>query len=244
MSRVPGVRIDYKIPGIKQIQTVIARELASSIKKEIDKVLPDIKNSTQTEIRRAFENNTTYKALRRRNSQLNAALGDPLIPFGVDVVINYIVSSVKVSQLKNIKIDKEVTTGIRIEILGGSGNLVQELLQEPSLRKYIEYQDASPKAGKYNIPWLDWLLTKGDGAIIYDYRILYGNFEGVRNKLGQFISRTGQAIMVSQPGYRFTIPQQHSGTIRDNFITRTLSQTSLVNKINDNIESTLQKEFK
>lgn len=63
---------------------------------------------------------------------------------------------------------------------------------------------------KYEIKWLEWLLLHGDEIIITDYQIKFQSGSG----------RSQQAIMVHGKGWQ--VPQQFSGTIDDNFLTREL----------------------
>ena len=71
----------------------------------------------------------------------------------------------------------------------------------------------SLSAGSYitkkgeKIPWLNWLLTRGDDVIIAKYDVEYGPF-----------GRSGKGKMVS--GNAFRVNPSFSGTQEDNFITR------------------------
>lgn len=58
--------------------------------------------------------------------------------------------------------------------------------------------------------WTDWLLRRGDEIIIHDYHVVFEEREG----------RTGYAIMGK--GGNWKVPAKYSGTINDNFITRTI----------------------
>lgn len=76
-----------------------------------------------------------------------------------------------------------------------------------------------------SIPWLEWLLLKGDSVIVYDYSVEYGPY-----------GRSGGAKMVQ--GGVFKVNPIHSGTREDNFITRALSRVS------DDIANAILEEFK
>ena len=67
------------------------------------------------------------------------------------------------------------------------------------------------------IPWLEWLLKKGDAIIIRDYSIDL--------TLPQY-SRTGGAIMVKSTGRKsgWHVPTDFSGTIQSNFVTRAIDE--------------------
>jgi len=72
------------------------------------------------------------------------------------------------------------------------------------------------------LPWLDWLITKGDTTIVVNYH--YNAETG--------IGRSGLGNMVK--GGSFRVPPQFSGTESNNFITRALigeSQEKAITKI-------------
>lgn len=64
--------------------------------------------------------------------------------------------------------------------------------------------------GGFNIPWLKWLLTRGDEIIIAQHEFVRG--------VGQ--SRTGTGTM--QPGGSWKVPSEFSGVENDNWITKSL----------------------
>jgi hypothetical protein len=79
-----------------------------------------------------------------------------------------------------------------------------------------------------DLHWLNWLLTKGDSIIIIDY---YYDPQGG-------IGRTGLGNM--KGGGSFRVPPEFSGTIENNFITRALTNDSIIKNINSIIEKAIQ----
>lgn len=73
---------------------------------------------------------------------------------------------------------------------------------------------ASYTSNRYNIPWLDWLLTRGDDVVVQEYNVKYGHFPQ---------GRTGEALMFKVHGGAYRIPPQYSGISGDNFLTRALA---------------------
>ena len=63
-----------------------------------------------------------------------------------------------------------------------------------------------------NLPWLDWLLTRGDEIIVANFGVEYGPF-----------GRSGGAHMVDKER-PFKVNTLYSGTADDNFITRALGR--------------------
>lgn len=79
-----------------------------------------------------------------------------------------------------------------------------------------------------NIYWLEWLTLAGDKTIIKDYNIMIG-----ANRR----SRTGFAIMKQVVGGRWRVPSAFSGTITNNWITRSIDSVS------KEIENILERAF-
>lgn len=61
------------------------------------------------------------------------------------------------------------------------------------------------------LPWLDWLLIKGDTTIIRNYEVKAHSGPP---------SRTGLAIMVEKKSGKWAVPSQYAGTQKNNWITR------------------------
>jgi hypothetical protein len=79
----------------------------------------------------------------------------------------------------------------------------------------------------YSLPWLEWLLLKGNQIIVRDFAVKFGPNPN---------SRTGDAIMVPSSS-NWRVPPEFAGTITDNWTTRALS------KIDDKITSIIQSAF-
>jgi hypothetical protein len=69
------------------------------------------------------------------------------------------------------------------------------------------------------LPWLEWLLLRGDQIIIAGHQIQFGNFPN---------SRSGNAIMIEDDSQAWRIPPIFSGVINDNWLTRVLDQSMRV----------------
>jgi hypothetical protein len=77
------------------------------------------------------------------------------------------------------------------------------------------------------IPWVDWLLLEGDSFIISDYTFSASNR-----------GRSGFGIMVEDVGKAWRVPALYSGTLKNNWVTRTLKLygDEIANHIGDVIE--------
>ena len=83
-----------------------------------------------------------------------------------------------------------------------------------------------------NIPWLDWLLTKGDQILISGFEFQPGS------NLGR--SRAGR--MVESPMGNWRISPEFAGTKSDNFITRAFDR-NIQDKIVNTVKKTINKRL-
>jgi hypothetical protein len=114
---------------------------------------------------------------------------------------------------------------IKTSLSGISGGITIEILKE----NLVEVLPAQELGGT-TIPWLQWLMTAGDAVVVANYHVVYNPPDAV-------VSRTQSAIMV--PGGDYRLPPEFSGTVDNNWITRSLiSILPEIDKIiNDEIQS-------
>lgn len=79
------------------------------------------------------------------------------------------------------------------------------------------------------LPWLDWLLLKGDRLIISNFSLQFAPKS----------SRSHSYIMVNDKGGFWKVPSEFSGTLKNNWITRALDEKT--KKISDIIANRLEK---
>ena len=77
------------------------------------------------------------------------------------------------------------------------------------------------------LPWLRWLLLEGDRPLIQEYTAV----------LNPRFSRTASYVMKVSPNKDWGVPNQFSGTINNNFVTRALKG------IQNDIEGVILKEI-
>lgn len=80
----------------------------------------------------------------------------------------------------------------------------------------------------YTLPWLEWLLLKGNAPIIDQHIIVFGSSSR---------SRTGGAIMRSARRGDWGVPREYSGDISNNWITRSIDRSY------DRVQSLLDRSF-
>jgi len=83
----------------------------------------------------------------------------------------------------------------------------------------------------YSLPWLEWLLFRGNQTIVKGYQVKLGPNNN---------SRTGNAIMVSSDG-SWRVPAEFAGTISDNWTTRAVErlESNIYNIIQSTVESNI-----
>lgn len=116
-------------------------------------------------------------------------------------IINAIVNSVYVEVRRIRAVGGRFAGGVTVNVQPSS---YENLLGLPGAQQEIEDGNS--------LPWLSWLLTRGNEIIIADYGVV----------LGSGLGRTGGAKM-SQGEGPFMVNPEYSGTVQDNFITRALA---------------------
>lgn len=163
-----------------------------------------LRSKTRDILQDAIESQPEYMSLADPSGELKGALGVVDSATALNAIVRTVVRSIEV----RISPMRVVGTSIygTITISAVPSDLSDVL---------------SLSSGKYNtekgetIPWLEWLLTRGDEIIIATHDVVFDP------KLSAY-SRTGGPVMkVSSSGWR--VPPAFSGTIDNNFITRAVA---------------------
>ena len=134
-----------------------------------------------------------------------------------DMIVNNIINSViNATEIKFIKYNKNFNGGLELRF------------QPSNFANLLALPDGHTVYKGGDLHWLDWLLKRGDNMIISNYQY------NPRTGLG----RSGLGNMVG--GGSFRIPPQFSGTIDNNFITRSFIGNDQEKEIFYIIEKTLQ----
>jgi hypothetical protein len=165
-------------------------------------------------------NSDTYKALNGGELQGHFGLRPSELQEKLRSILLILAESVVVT-VTPLKYAKRITGGLEISAFSSDFG---ELINSDAGKVVTEKGQT--------LPWLDWLLTKGDRIIISDYSIHF------QNNLG----RSQQAIMVESSSGFWRVPPQYAGTSNDNWITRICDEESTLiqNGLNDIIISELE----
>jgi hypothetical protein len=91
-----------------------------------------------------------------------------------------------------------------------SGGLTISIVKE-DLSELLNFPGSTISVGGFTVPWVDWLLRKGDSIIITNFTFT------ARPGRGQ--SRQG---IMTPSGQGWRVPPEHSGTTGNNWVTRTM----------------------
>lgn len=189
---------------VPQFQKMAFEAIRDELNKKIPLAVPDIKDKIQNNIKKIFTVSPEYNALV--SGPLDAHFGIPkgeAIP-RLDAIINKMADSVDVSFRRIAVRGNSFTGGLDIKAI------FADFIDLINMREgHVDIDGGS-------IPWLEWLLMRGDSFIVYRYGIKFGNY-------GQ--SRSGAAIMVRDDTAVWKVPVGVSGTLRDNWITRAVDSS-------------------
>lgn len=208
-----------------EFQKMAMEAIRDELNKKIPLILKMIEDKIANNIKRIFIVSDEYNALV--NGPLNAHFG---IPQGeaigrLDEIINKVADSVVV-EFKRISVrGGQFGGGLTIKAVNGD---FSDVLSLPAAR--VELDSGG------HIPWLEWLLLKGDSIILAGYEIKFGNYSN---------SRSGEAIMVKNEIKAWKVPIGVSGTVRDNWFTRAVENSfDFLDKLIDNaVQDSLNKVF-
>lgn len=197
------------------IKDAILKELKAVLDKTLIKTL----DKSEPKIRILF------RAALRNEPEYNSLIGGDLRrQFGIEDVSNVDRAIDKIISYTQFSINRITTNAY-----GLSGGIKLTIVPR-DLNGIIDDSSAFVMDSErgYNLPWLEWLLTRGGQIIVKNFEVRYGT----SNR-----SRSGDALMISSD-INWRVPAEFAGTVNNNWITRALST------IEDKIVKTLENEFK
>ena len=201
------------------IRSNILGALKTTVDKALNACILKMRAPLSNLIKTALMQEPEYSSLI--SGQLRSEFGIENID-SVDVAINNIANSIVIEK-KEISINNlGLSGGIDIKIInnqdyGGALNDISAFVVD--------------SARGYSLPWLEWLLLKGNSIIIRNYEVKYG--QNPR-------SRSGDAIMISSQS-NWRVPPEYAGTVRDNWTTRAINRVDndIVKIIRESFESSI-----
>jgi hypothetical protein len=201
-----------------QISKLIMDELKIILDKAINTALPKISTEIKILISESLRNQPEYSSLMTGTLKAELGIADAT---SINSVIDALIETLAV-QRNDIKVTNK----------GLSGGFVLTMMKSDDMNGVIYTDPASVKdASGYSLPWLEWLLLKGNEILVKNYEVSY---------FPSPYSRSGMAIMIpSSSSWR--VPPQFAGTENDNWTTRAINsvEDSVYKIIQENIEKNL-----
>ena len=201
-----------------QISKLIMDELKIILDKTINMALPKISTEIQILISEALRSQPEYSSLMTGTLKAELGIADAT---SINSVIDSLIETLAV-QKNDIKVTNK----------GLSGGFSLTMMKSDDMNGVIYTDAASVKdASGYSLPWLEWLLLKGNEILVKNYEVSY---------VSSPYSRSGMAIMIpSSSSWR--VPPQFAGTEKDNWTTRAINsvEDSVYKIIQENIEKNL-----
>jgi hypothetical protein len=201
-----------------QIAKLIMDELKIILDKAINKALPTISSQIKILISESLRNQPEYSSLMTGTLKAELGIADAT---SINSVIDALIETLSVQR-----------NAITVTNKGLSGGFVLTMMKSDDLNGVIYADIASVKdASGYSLPWLEWLLLKGNEILVKNYEVSY---------FPSPYSRSGMAIMIpSSSSWR--VPPQFAGTENDNWTTRAINsvEDSVYKIIQENIEKNL-----
>lgn len=198
----------------KQIGNDIVKHLVGEVREYFDDSISKIKDAIVQIITDAITNSPEYISLV--NGQLKAEFGLPDSENRVNALLDF-------WQNTYIEFSNVVATGGKLK-----GKFTLNMIKS-DFSDAINLPEAIFTTEKgTDLNWLQWLLLFGDTTIIKDYEVELG---------ANPRSRTGLAVMKKTLRGKWRVPSEFSGTINNNWITRSIDSVSA--EIENLIQSSL-----
>lgn len=193
--------VTFKVvpPSKNELRKVILRGIAKAVNAKLPRIAARIQSEIKTTIPAALKVSSEYSALV--NGPLDAHFGFEAgtAKIRADRIIDEFSRHASVDVIPLSVLGSGLRGGIEIVV---PTTAIQAILSLPE--SHVE-----------DMPWLEWLLFRGDSVVVSGYKILFKSTS---------FSRSGYAIMAKSASGVWRVPSQYSGTENDNWITRTMEE--------------------
>lgn len=183
----------------------ISKKILLALQSQIDTTFKDIGKKISPKIQQAVE-----KALKAEPEYFSLKSGKLRYEMGIEDT-----SSVDSIITKLVNTLSFTNNGTKITRSYLKTNFLLTMISSDDISGIIYDQDAfvNDTIRGYQLPWLQWLLLKGNSSIVENYSVKIGSNTN---------SRTGNAIMVAS-GQNWRVPTEFTGTKENNWTTRAIS---------------------
>lgn len=204
-----------KLINEKQFKKWIQDELEQHWRNTLLKSSNSIKNKIRDLVIQNIENSNTYRELLNGDLQGQFGLENPAGK------LHQIIDTWKNSINVNVE-------GKKLEILMITDSFADVFQLSGATQEITHVRNREiVRTGQY-MPWLEWLLTRGDTTIIRSYHIN-------RSPWFHDNSRTKKAIMMKRGSWN--VPEEYAGTLNNNWITK------ILDGLYDQIQNIIQSEI-
>lgn len=209
-------RVDIIDPSSIGFNAAIRWAIKEKIEKRVKEQYLNIKKYAQNAVEYYILNSPTVMDLKRSKLRIDLGLSEDDADSAITEIASFIKSQVSV-EYRTAKRGKNVY-GVNIVLLPNP-NFYKDVSAGTyySFGFYAASPKYNPSGQPFEIPWLEWLMTRGTQVINSDYYVFYKAGEG----------RSGGGFMLNKNKLRsgekaFRIDPENAGTIEDNFVTRAI----------------------
>lgn len=208
------------IDSQKQIEDKILKALLPQVQSLFNKSQKNLKNNLGILFSQAIKKSPEYNSIN--NGTLGYELGVPDGNSRIDQLLQYWIGSMQVKiekpSIKSSNIKSSLSIGICRSDLAD--------IISSDIAIIVDGRTGS------RVEWLSWLSLLGDTTIVKDYDFELGPSP---------YSRTGGGIMRPSGGSKWSVPSQFSGTVDNNWITRSVD--SVENEVYSILERSLRESL-
>lgn len=213
------MRVDVKLmESNSQVRQLILSELARQLRETFVLARPGIINRTKDMVRDALKQEPEYQSLVSGKLRAELGIADSA---NIDIIVDALVNTLDL-----------ITTSVTFNNTGLKGGFVLQMIQSDNISGIIGMDEATVTDNQgQKLPWLEWLLLRGNQIIIRNYQVRMG---------ASPYSRTNMAVMV-QSKKNWRVPMEFAGTITNNWTTRALDKVDaqIIDNIINSIEATI-----
>jgi hypothetical protein len=202
----------------EEIETKILKAIAVKLNNKIEGQINRIRDDISINIVKFLQETATYESL---------VFGELALHFGlpvrdrqqrIDAILNTVGRNIEIEYRPIKVVGKNFITNLQI------GVLIKYFVDILSMSEAYVYTSKG-----YELPWLEWLLLRGDAIIVSNHEIKFFENKG----------RSGNAIMIKNNAGIWRVPIQYSGTIGSNWLIRAF--TDNINGFLSIIENVLKR---
>jgi hypothetical protein len=208
---------------VLESDSAIRNMILDSLRIELDRTMQKSAQELPAKIKPllsdALKQEPEYSSLKSGKLKFEFGIPDSSV---IDDVVEKIANTLSIN-----------ASAVKISSAGLSGGFILKAIKTDNIDGIINDPSAimEDSIRGYSLPWLEWLLFKGNETIIKGYSVKLGPNSN---------SRTGNAIMVGSDS-SWRVPAEFAGTISNNWTTRAVErlESTIYSIIKSTVESNI-----